>query len=103
MTNQTEQDYLHDMAAAVTRHKGFQFNSDVEAEQHIRKAAQEIQQQLVQDQALFVEGLRCLSQDTHRMVRDICQSLLLSHDQPEMLAQIYVDEIAANPRALEQF
>jgi predicted Zn-dependent protease len=95
--------HLNEIAVMVAQQQSLQFNSQAEAQNHIKNTAAKLQQMLQQSSAMFVEGLKYLAERNQQPVSDIATQILEKLPTPGEVASILETHIVKNDHSLEQF
>ena len=101
---QTEiEKHLSDIAVMVAQQQGLQFNNHKEAQTHIKNTTFKLQQMLQQSSAMFLEGLKHLSEKNNYPAAEVTQQILKHLNSPEKISNIIETQIIKNEHSLEVF
>ena len=95
--------YLDELAVMVAKQEDLQFNSEKEAQKHIKATSAKLQDLLQQSSTMFLEGLKHLSEPRHGLVSEIAGQLIKELAHPKRMAEIIQSQVTGSPNSLELF
>lgn len=95
--------YIENLAEAVTQQQGIEFKSLKDAEEHAKKTSQEIRHLFEQSTVVLGEGLQRLSDEKTGYVGDVSKKLLANLGTPVEMVKIIEAEVRPNSDALKLF